>query len=44
VAPLSDGRLELWVTGGAGGLFTTWRSDTDPNADWAPWFDFLAKV
>jgi hypothetical protein len=18
--------------------------DTDPNADWAPWFDFLAEV
>ncbi|MEH2539201.1 FAD-binding protein [Bradyrhizobium sp. AZCC 1699] len=44
VAPLSDGRLELWATGTAGGLFTTWKATTDPNADWAPWVDFLAEV
>jgi hypothetical protein len=44
VAPLSDGRLELWVSDGAGGLFTTWKTTTDPNAGWAPWSDFLAEV
>jgi hypothetical protein len=43
-APLPDGRLELWASDGAGGLFTTWKVSTDPNADWAPWADFLAEV
>ncbi|MGE5765337.1 MAG: M64 family metallopeptidase [Mycobacterium leprae] len=44
VAPLSDGRLELWATTAAGRLFTTWKVSTDPNADWVPWADFLAEV
>ncbi len=44
VAPLSDERLELWVVDGAGGLLTTWKTTTDPNADWVPWADFLAEV
>ena len=42
VAPLPDGRLELWAATAQGGLFSTWKLTTDPNADWAPWFDFLA--
>ncbi len=42
MAPLSDGRLEAWVVTANGGLFSTWKIDTDPNADWAQWFDFLA--
>ena len=42
VAALSDGRLELWAATSLGGLFSTWKLTTDPNADWAPWFDFLA--
>jgi hypothetical protein len=41
---LSDGRLESWVVTANGGLFTTWKTNTDPNADWAPWADFLAEV
>jgi hypothetical protein len=44
VAPLSDGRLELWATNAAGGLFTKWKTTTDPNATWTPWSDFLAEV
>jgi hypothetical protein len=44
VAPLSDGRLELWASTAQGGLFTTWKLTTDPNADWAGWSDFLAEV
>jgi hypothetical protein len=44
VAPLSDGRLELWASDGNGGLWTTWKVDTDPNANWSGWSDFLAEV
>ena len=44
VAPLSDGRLELWAVDGNGGLQTTWKVDVDPNGNWAPWVDFLAEV
>ena len=44
VAPLPDGRLELWAIDAAGGLFTTWKVSTVPNAGWAPWTDFLAEV
>ncbi|MBX3668688.1 MAG: hypothetical protein KF778_09835 [Rhodocyclaceae bacterium] len=42
MAPLPDGRLEAWAVTANGGLFSTWKLTTDPNADWAPWFDFLA--
>jgi hypothetical protein len=44
VAPLPDGRLELWVSDGAGGLWSTWKTTTDPNANWSGWADFLAEV
>ena len=45
VAPLPDGRLEVWVTDANGGLWTTWKVDADPNAAWAaPWTDFLGEV
>lgn len=44
VAPLSDGRLELWVTDMNGSLWTTWKVDPSPGANWAPWSDFLAEV
>jgi hypothetical protein len=44
VAPLQDERLELWAATSAGGLFTTWKVDTDANAEWSPWSDFLAEV
>ena len=44
VAPLSDGRLELWVSDGAGGLWSTWKTTTDPNATWTGWDDFLGEV
>jgi hypothetical protein len=44
VAPLSDGRLEFWLSDGASGLLSTWKTTTDPNASWTPWADFLAEV
>jgi len=44
VAPLSDGRLQLWATDNAGGVSSTWKSSTDPNSSWTPWVDFLAGV
>ena len=44
VAALPDRRLELWATDNQGGLFTTWKVDTDPNANWSGWSDFLAEV
>lgn len=44
MARLSDGRLESWVVTANGGLFTTWKTTTDPDAEWAPWVDFLAEV
>ena len=44
VAPLPDGRLQLWAVDGAGGVFTTWKADPDPNADWVPWQDFSAEA
>lgn len=43
VAPLSDGRLELWVTTATGQMFTTWKATTHPDADWVPWWNFLAS-
>ena len=44
VAPLPDGRLQLWAVDGTGGLFTTWKVDTNPNAAWVPWADFYAEA
>jgi len=44
VAPLSDGRLELWAATADGGLFSSWKTTTDPNATWTGWADFLAEV
>jgi hypothetical protein len=44
VAPLQDGRLELWASTANGGLFSTWKLTTDPNGDWAGWADFNAEV
>jgi polysaccharide lyase-like protein len=44
VAPLSDGRLELWAALADGGLWTTWKLDPDPNANWSPWVDFVGEV
>jgi hypothetical protein len=44
VAPLPDGRLELWATDGSGGLLTTWKLTTNPNAGWTPWADFLGEA
>jgi hypothetical protein len=44
VAPLTDGRLQLWMTTSTGQLFTTWKTTTNPNATWAPWRDFLGEV
>jgi len=44
VAPLTDGRLELWASTANGGLFSTWKTTTDPNATWSGWADFNAEV
>jgi hypothetical protein len=44
VAPLSDGRLELWAATSNGGLFSSWKAHTSPTADWTAWADFLAEV
>jgi hypothetical protein len=44
MAPLQDGRLEAWAVTSNGDLFSTWKVDTDPNADWEPWMDFIAEV
>lgn len=35
VAPLSDGRLEMWYTDN-GKLWSTWQTSTEPNAAWTP--------
>lgn len=43
-APLPDGRLQLWVADGGGGLQSTWKKSADPNADWSGWADFLSEV
>jgi hypothetical protein len=40
VAPLSDGRLQLWGNITNGALFTTWKETIDPNAAWSPWSPF----
>jgi hypothetical protein len=42
MAPLSNGALEAWVVTADGGLYSTWKVDPDPAAEWSPWFDFLA--
>jgi hypothetical protein len=42
VAPLRDGRLEVWLVTLNGLLFSTWQADGNSRPAWAPWFDFLA--
>ena len=44
VARLPDGRLQLWATAANGHLFTSWKTQTDPNAGWTAWSDFQAEV
>jgi len=44
VAPLSDGRLELWVRSDQGQLLTTWKATTNADASWRDWSDFLGEV
>jgi hypothetical protein len=44
VAPLPDGRLELWASTADGGMFSCWKTTTDPNATWTGWADFIAEV
>ena len=43
VAPLSDGRLQLWAVAGNGGLYSTWQTTTDPNSAWTGWHDFFSE-
>jgi hypothetical protein len=40
VAPLSDGRLQLFAAIPEGGIATTWKVSTDPNAGWQSWQQF----
>jgi hypothetical protein len=45
VAPLPDGRLQLWAVSEAGKLFRTRKRDPhDPDAGWEDWEDILKKV
>jgi hypothetical protein len=37
LAPLPDGRLELFAIDDQGELWTTWQISTDPSAAWANW-------
>lgn len=39
VGRLPDGRLELFITG-SGGIATSWKQSTQPNAPWANWVPF----
>jgi hypothetical protein len=41
VAPLKDGRLVVWATDSAGGLYTTRKKTSDPDTEWLPWKDFF---
>lgn len=36
-APLSDGRLQVWLSRQDGSLWTFWKADTDPDSAWTPW-------
>jgi hypothetical protein len=42
VAPLSDGRLQLWALDGNNAIWSMWMLTVDPNAGWAPWSPFAA--
>jgi hypothetical protein len=37
VGILSDKRMQLFATTGDGGVFSCWKTTTDPNASWTPW-------
>lgn len=39
-APLSDGRLQVWVVDQGGNLLSRWKLTIDPNADWTGWSVF----
>ena len=41
VAPLPDGRLQLWATTDGGGLLTTSQTPTNQYAAWSGWQPFL---
>jgi hypothetical protein len=42
VAPLSDGRLQLWATDDSGNLRSCWKTTTDSNSPWTPWtYDWI---
>lgn len=42
VAPLSDGRLQLWALDNNNAISSTWKLTTDPNSGWEPWSAFAA--
>jgi len=39
-APLSDGRLQLFLADETGAMFSSWKADTNPDAAWTPWAPF----
>jgi len=41
-APLSDGRLQLWVADASGAMFSAWKASRNPDAAWTPWQPFPA--
>jgi hypothetical protein len=36
-APLSDGRLQVWVIDQGGNVRFRWKETTDPNSAWTGW-------
>jgi hypothetical protein len=34
----------LWASTADGGLFSSWKTTTNPNATWTGWADFIAEV
>ena len=41
VAPLRDGRLQLWGIDTNDRLWTTWKKTTSPTASWTHWSEFF---
>jgi len=40
VAPLSDGRLQVWFTTADNTLLSRWKANTGPDAQWTDWTSF----
>jgi predicted acylesterase/phospholipase RssA len=44
LAPLSDGRLQLFASTANSGLFSTWKTTPNPDAAWTGWADAFDEV